>query len=99
MGAEPLSLTATPDYSVLLACASRGETVVLTDGAGHPTAAVVPYEVLEELHRLRAMEEDLEDAAAIDAALAEMERTGEKPIPWAEMEAELDALDAQECAA
>jgi antitoxin (DNA-binding transcriptional repressor) of toxin-antitoxin stability system len=85
--------------ATLLALVERGETVVITDGRGHPAAAVVPFEVLAELSRLRDAEEDRQDAAAIDAAEAEMERTGEQPVPWSVMEAELDALrDAEDAA-
>ena len=50
---------------------------------------------LEEIEALG----DADDVRRADEVLAEMARTGEKPRPWAEVEAELDALEAAEAAA
>lgn len=65
--------------------------MVITDGQGHPAAAVMPFAVPAELARRREAEEERQDAGAIHAAYAEMERTGEQPVPWSVVEAELIA--------
>jgi len=64
---------------------------------GHPTAdakgfrkdvlALVPMDDLALLEKL----EDEADVRAARAALAEIERTGEKPIPWEQVKAKLAA--------
>lgn len=42
-----------------------------------------------EFERLRELAEDAEDAAAAAAARQEMDETGELPVPWDEVKAEL----------
>lgn len=53
---------------------------------GRRVAAIVDA---RELDRLIALAEDMEDIRAADEALAEMLATGETPIPWEEVKAEL----------
>lgn len=65
----------------------RGERIVLEQN-GKPVAAIVSLSDLNVLEELEEME-DQEDARAVEEALAEMERTGEKPIPWKQVKEEL----------
>ncbi len=64
--------------------AYAGERFIL-HRRGRTLAALVPVEDLELLERL----EDEADVRAIRKVRAEMKRTGEKPIPWQEVKAEL----------
>ncbi len=43
----------------------------------------------DDLDRLLELAEDMTDIRAAAAARAEMEATGETPIPWAEVKADL----------
>lgn len=64
--------------------ARTGEPIVLIR-RGKRVAAIVS---VEDLDRLAAME-DAADIADADAAVAEMKRTGEKPIPWEQVKRDL----------
>jgi prevent-host-death family protein len=44
---------------------------------------------IEEFQRLRELAEDAEDAEAAASARREMAETGELPVPWDEVKAEL----------
>lgn len=63
--------------------AARGERLVV-QRRGRDVAALVP---LEDLARLEEAEDEA-DARAAREALDEMERTGEKPIPWEQVKRE-----------
>jgi prevent-host-death family protein len=63
---------------------SDGERVILRR-RGKKVAAVVPIEDLKLLEEL----EDRQDVELAQAALEEMKRTGEKPIPWSKVKAKL----------
>lgn len=54
----------------------------------HNRTVAVIVDVVE-FERLRELAEDAEDAAAAAAARREMEETGELPVPWEEVKAEL----------
>ncbi len=69
---------------VLNRVAYAGERGIL-ERRGKPTAAIVS---LEDPALLEALE-DREDAKAAKRVLAEMKRTGEKPIPLAEIKKQL----------
>ena len=58
---------------------------------GKPVAALVSAEDLELLERF----EDAADLRAVEEALADPESQA-PPIPWEELEAELDRLDQQQ---
>lgn len=66
---------------------------VLIGTNGQPSAALIPVEDLKLLERLIEEEEDRIDIADADAALAEMERTGEKPKPLDEVLREIGRED------
>lgn len=51
---------------------------------GKDVAAIVP---LEDLVQLEALEDQRDERAAREA-LAEMTRTGEKPVPWEQVKRE-----------
>jgi prevent-host-death family protein len=53
---------------------------------GRPVAAIVDA---DDLDRLIELAEDMADIRAAEAARAEMKATGETPIPWDEVKAEL----------
>jgi len=53
---------------------------------GRRMAAVIDS---DDLDRLLDLAEDMADIRAAEAARAEMARTGETPIPWAEVKADL----------
>lgn len=61
--------------------AERGRRVVVRR-RGKDVAAIIPLQDLERL-------EDLEDIEAARAAREEMERTGEKSIPWEKLKRDL----------
>lgn len=46
----------------------------------------------DEFDRLRALADDAEDAQAAVAARREIEETGDLPVPWDEVKAELGLL-------
>ncbi len=54
----------------------------------HNKAVAVVVDIAE-FRRLRELAEDAEDAAAAAAARREMRETGELPVPWEEVKAEL----------
>lgn len=54
----------------------------------HNRTVAVIVDVVE-FERLRELAEDAEDAAAAAAARREMDETGELPVPWEEVKAEL----------
>jgi prevent-host-death family protein len=64
--------------------AYQGERIVL-ERRGKGVAALVSMDDLEFLEEL----EDRLDLEAARKALAEMKRTGEKPIPWQKVKKEL----------
>lgn len=53
---------------------------------GHRVAAVIDA---DELERVLDLAEDMADIRAAEAARAEMAETGETPIPWDEVKADL----------
>ena len=65
--------------------AVRDEPVYLT----RRNRAVAVLVDADEFDHMRELAEDAEDAAAAAAARREMEETGELPIPWEEVKAEL----------
>lgn len=79
-----LSEVRTQMSEVIDRVADGGERVVL-QRRGKCVAAIVS---LEDLARLEAIE-DAEDAKSARAILAEMKRTGEKPIPLADVKRRL----------
>ena len=60
---------------------------VILERNGKDVLALVPMDDLALLEKL----EDEADVKAARAALAEIERTGEKPIPWEQVKAKLAA--------
>jgi PHD/YefM family antitoxin component YafN of YafNO toxin-antitoxin module len=60
---------------------------VILERNGKDMLALVPMDDLALLEKL----EDEADVKAARAALAEIERTGEKPIPWEQVKAKLAA--------
>ena len=64
--------------------AYQGERIIL-ERRGKGVAAIVP---MDDLALLEALE-DREDVKAARKALAEMKRTGQKPIPWEKVKKEL----------
>ena len=68
----------------------RGDRVVLRNTQGKDVAAIVSIEDWALLQRILEEAEDRLDGEAADHALAEMRAQGEKPIPWAQVEAERD---------
>lgn len=53
---------------------------------GHRVAAVIDA---DDLDRFMALAEDMEDLLAAERARTEMQATGEVPVPWDEVKAEL----------
>lgn len=72
--------------AVIDTACSTHEPVYLRRG-GRRVAAII---AAEDLKALIDAAEDLSDQRAVAASRAEMVRTGEKPIPWAQIRAELD---------
>lgn len=64
---------------------TEGRPVYLTN-RGRAVAAVVSA---EELDRLLDLAEDMEDIQAAEEAREEMRRTGQSPIPWDDVKADL----------
>ena len=75
---------------VLNRVAYQGERVIL-ERRGKGVAAIVSIDDLKLLEEL----EDKADVRAARRVLREMERTGEKPIPWEEIKREWDAEKEQ----
>ena len=65
---------------------------VILERNGKDMLALVPMDDLALLEKL----EDEADVKAARAALAEIERTGEKPIPWEQVKAKLAAKRLRE---
>lgn len=63
----------------------RHDPVFLTR-RGHRVAAIIDA---DDLDRLLAAAEDLSDGEAARRARAEMAETGQEPIPWADVKADL----------
>ena len=59
-----------------------GKQRLVIERNGKPLVAVVPIEDLALLEEYEAQREERDDVKAYEAAKAEMERTGDKPIPW-----------------
>ena len=74
----------------LLVLVAHGDRVVIADAAGCPVAVLLPVAQAAELERLRQDSEEAEDAAAIDAALAEQEASGTAPRSLEAVLADLD---------
>jgi prevent-host-death family protein len=53
---------------------------------GEPIAAVIDA---DDLDRLIELAEDMADIRAAEESRAEMQRTKEEPVPWAEVKADL----------
>lgn len=101
MSAEPNAVqTEVPppadDIPTLLERARLGAPTILYGPDGTPIAAVFPFADLFNPARLADLVEDVECGAAAAAAEAESARSGNPPIPWEQLKAELDELDAQE---
>jgi prevent-host-death family protein len=64
---------------------SRHEPVYMTR-RGRPVAAVIDS---EDLDRILKLAEDMSDILAAEEARAEMRATGEAPIPWEQIKADL----------
>jgi prevent-host-death family protein len=56
---------------------------------GRRVAAVIDA---EDLDRILELAEDMADIRAAEAARAEMEKTGESPIPWEQVKFELGTI-------
>ena len=70
----------------LLASVAGGRERVVIEEGGRVVGALV---TAEDLRVLLELAEDLEDLTAAQEALDEMERTGEKPIPYQDVRREL----------
>jgi prevent-host-death family protein len=77
-------------FAELVNRAAYGHERVLVSRRGKPIAAIVPIEDVEYLERV----EDEFDLRAVEEALAAPENA--VPIPWEEVEAELDLKRAKE---
>jgi len=75
-----LTTTFARDLEDYLTTVANGEHIFL-HRHGKDVAVVIPFE----------MWEDWIDSQDADRAIAEMEASGEKPIPWEEVKARLDA--------
>lgn len=53
---------------------------------GHPVAAIIDA---DDLDRILELAEDMADIRAAEQVRAEMKETGETPIPWEEVKADL----------
>lgn len=76
-------------FAELVNRAAYGHERVLVSRRGKPIAAIVPIEDVEYLERI----EDEFDLRAIEEALADPENA--VPIPWEQVEAELDLKRAK----
>jgi prevent-host-death family protein len=76
-------------FAELVNRAAYGHERVLVSRRGKPIAAIVPIEDVEYLERI----EDEFDLRAIEEALADPQNA--IPIPWEEVEAELDVRRAK----
>lgn len=84
---ETLSISAAREKLALVVDQVRNEHIaVYISRHGHRVAAIIDA---DELDRLMELAEDMEDIRAAEEARAEMERTGEAPIPWETVKAEL----------
>lgn len=63
-----------------------GDTPIYLTRHGKKVAAIVDA---DEFERLRELAEDMEDIRDAEQVLAEMRATGETPIPWDEVKADL----------
>lgn len=81
----PLSV-ARATLSDVVRRAREGREPVYLSSRGRRVAAVIDADVLE---RIIELAEDALDIRAAAEALAEMEATGARPIPWEQVEADL----------
>lgn len=81
----PLSV-ARATLSDVVRRAREGSEPVFLSSHGRRVAAVIDAEVLE---RIVELAEDALDLQAMHEVRAEMERTGETPIPWEQVKADL----------
>ncbi|MGH9303842.1 MAG: type II toxin-antitoxin system Phd/YefM family antitoxin [Acidimicrobiales bacterium] len=85
----PPALTVTEARQQLAAVIDRARdehTPIYLARRGRRVAAVIDA---DDLDGILAMAEDMADIRAAAAARAEMEATGEAPIPWEEVKADL----------
>ncbi len=80
-----IAITEARDSLASVVDEARTSPVYLTR-RNRPVAVIVD---VIEFQRLRDLAEDAEDAAAAAAARREMDETGELPVPWEEVKAEL----------
>jgi hypothetical protein len=86
--AETASTAWPPDLALLIDRAARGEISFLAGADGVNVGVVVPLELIVERDRLIEIYEDLADAAAVDAVMAER-AAGAQSRPLEELLAEL----------
>jgi prevent-host-death family protein len=84
---EPFNVTDARNQlaSIIDRARSEHEPIYLTR-RGRRVAAVIDA---EDLDRIVELAEDMADIRAAEAARAEMQATGETPIPWQEVKADL----------
>lgn len=85
--ATPLSVSDAREQlaTIIDQARARHEPVYITR-RGQRVAAVIDA---EDLDRLIELAEDMSDIRAAEEARAEMRRTQQEPVPWAEVRAEL----------
>ena len=84
---EPLTISeARRDLAKVVDDARETRERVFLSRHGKRVAAVVDADDYDEL---RALAEDMADILAAEQAREEMRRTGEAPVPWDEVKAEL----------
>lgn len=85
----PEALTISDARTQLAAIVDRARTEhkpVYVTRRGHRVAAVIDA---DDLDRILALAEDMADIRAAEESRAEMKATGEAPIPWDEVKADL----------
>jgi prevent-host-death family protein len=84
---EPLNISEARSQLAAIVDLARAEhRPVFLTRRGHRIAAVIDA---DDLDRIVALAEDMADIRAAEGARAEMKATGEAPIPWDEVKAEL----------
>lgn len=87
MSAEPVAVSGARQQLAAIIDRARAEHVpVYLARRGRRVAAVIDA---DDLDRIVALAEDMSDILAAEQARAEMKATGEAPIPWGQVKADL----------
>jgi prevent-host-death family protein len=85
--AESFTVTdARNQFATIIDRARSAHEPVYVTRRGRPVAAVIDA---DDLNRILELAEDMSDIRATEAARAEMQATGETPIPWEQVKADL----------